>query len=228
MKNLNLFLLLTILCTSCSSSKFLTSGVNSNEITEMLKIEPFSYIYYIEKGNQEIFNDSLSYIAENLLSETMEKFSYKLRLSPDKIDLTDEDNLEILSKELDLLISSAVHSKKVLNISITPFIESILTDNNKRFGLIIVQNGFSRTKSNYGGQVAKAIGLGIVTGLLTGVAVYQTPVKANSTLYALIVDNQNKNVAFFNKSVLHGSEPVVRENITKQINSVFEKYLWGK
>jgi len=228
MKNLKLFLLLTILCTSCSSSKFLTSGVNSNEITEMLKIEPFSYIYYIEKGNQEIFNDSLSYIAENLISETMEMLSYKLRLSSDKVDLTDANDLETLSDELDFLISSAVNSKNVRDIPITPFLESILTDNSQRFGLIIVQNGFSRTKGNYGGQLAKAIGMGIVTGVLTGVSFYQTPVKANSTLYALIVDNQNKNIAFFNKSILQGSEPVVRENIIKQINKVFEKYLWGK
>jgi hypothetical protein len=44
MRKVNLFILVAILCTSCSMSKILTSDVKPAEITEMLKIEPFSYI----------------------------------------------------------------------------------------------------------------------------------------------------------------------------------------
>ena len=65
-------------------------------------------------------------------------------------------------------------------------------------------------------------------GILTMGMYYQTPIKSNSTLYAMIVDNKNKSVAFYNKSVLQDREPTEKENIIKQIDKVFEKYFWNK
>jgi hypothetical protein len=119
---------------------------------------------------------------------------------------------------------TAERNRSIKNIPITPLIDSLLNANVKRFGLIIVQSGFTRTKGNFGGQIAKGIGMGILTmGMY-----YQTPIKANSTLYAMIVDNRNKNVAFYNKSVLQDKEPTEKENIIRQLNNIFEKYFWGK
>ena len=228
MKKVKLFLWVAILCTSCSTSKILTSDVKPYEITEMLKIGPFSYISLIEKGNQGIFNDSISDFTEILLNESLESFRGKLRLSSEGIILEDELELEKLEEEISMMIMAADRSKSVHNIPITPFLDSIMSVSNKRFGLIVIQNGFTRSKGNYGGQVAKSIGLGILTGLLTGRAYYQQPVKSHSTLYAMIIDNRNKNVAFYNKSVVQDSDPTKKENITKQINKVFEKYFWDK
>ena len=228
MKKVKLFLLVAILCTSCSKQKFITSGIQSVEINDMLKIQPFAYISLIEKGNRDVFNDSISSNTKIILNESLEMFREKLHLSSEELNITDTHITEELKQEIDLLISSVQSNKDIKNIPITPLIESLLNTNEKRFGLIIVQYGFTRVKGNYGGQIVKGIGIGILTGLLTGVSVYQNPIKANSTLHAIIVDNQNKNVAFYNKSVLQDNEPTKKENIIKQLNKIFENYFWKK
>jgi len=71
--------------------------------------------------------------------------------------------------------------------------------------------------------MALAVGMGVLTGIATGTAYYNTPMKSNSTLYALIVDSKEKNVAFYN-SVSQEKSPVVKENIVKQLQLVFDKY----
>ena len=230
MKRVKLFLWVAILCTSCSTSKFLTSDVKSVEVTEVLKIEPFSYISLIESGNKGVFNDSISSSTKIVLNESLEAFREKLRLSSGEVVISDSLEREKLEKELSFLILSADRNRNIKNLPITPLIDSLLTANEKRFGLFIVQSGFTRAKGNYGGQVAKGVGMGILTGVLTMgmVSVYQTPIKSNSTLYAMIIDNQNKSVAFYNKSVLQDKEPTDKENIMKQLNKIFEKYFWEK
>ena len=65
-------------------------------------------------------------------------------------------------------------------------------------------------------------------GLLTMGMYYQTPIKSNSTIYAVIVDNQEKNIAFYRKSILQDKEPTEKEVLVKQIQSLFEKYFWKK
>ena len=196
----------------------------------MLKIEPFSYISLIEQGNRHAYNDSVSNYAKIVLNEALEIFGERLGLAPEKIEVTNFFDRVALEQELNYLIMTAGQSRSINNIPITPVVDSLLVANNKRFGLIVVQNGFTRAKGNYGGQVAKGVGLGILTGVLTMgmVSVYQVPAKANSTLYAIIADSENKNIAFYNKSVLQGREPAEIENITKQLHNIFKKYFWGK
>ena len=227
MKKVILISLVAILCASCSTSKFLTSDVKPVEITRMLEIEPFSYISLIEKGNQGVLNDSISSIALEGLNKSLEIFSGKLHLSSEKIILTDSIERGKLEEELRIMIMSAERNRSLKNIQITPLIDSLLNVNNERFGLLVVQSGFTRTKGNYRGQMAKGVGVGLLTGLLTGMAYTQTPIKANSVLYVMIVDRQNNNVAFYNKSILQ-KEPTEIENIKQQINKVFEKYFWNK
>ena len=226
MKKVNLFLIIIVLFASCNTTKFLTSDVKPLEITEMLKIQPFSYISLVEQGNRGVFNDSISNEAQIALNETLEIFRDRIRLSSTEVILTDSAEISWLEQEIDYLIISAERNRNVKNIAIPPFIESLLTANDERFGLIIVQSGFTRTRGNYGGQVAKQIGVGILTGLLTGVAHVQTPVKSGSTLHAIIVDNQNKNVAFYNNSVLQDREPTNKETITRHLNEIFRGYFW--
>lgn len=232
MKRVLLFLVI-IFSISCSSAKFFTSDVNPAEINEMIKIEPFTYISLVESGNRTILNDSISKISKILLNESLDTFREKLRLSSEDIIVTNSVDRAELEQEIDFLIMWAEgninkRKKKRTNVEIPLMIDYLLRTNDKRFGLIVVQQGFTRAKGNYSGQVAKAIGMGILTGVATGTAYYQTPIKANSILYAMIVDTKEKNVAFYNKSVLQDKEPTVKENITKQLQFVFENYFWDK
>ena len=225
-----LFLWVVILSASCSSSKFFTSDVKPFEINEMIKVEPLSFISLITKGNMGVYNDSISKIANIALNESLETFREKLRLSSEEIYVTDSLDRIALEHEIDFFIREAERNKKKKNhtIEITPLVDSLLSISGKRFGLLILQSGFTRTKGNYGGQVAKAIGMGVLTGLATGTAYYQNPIKCGSSVYVVIVDNQEKNVTFYNKSIMQDREPTEKENITRQLQKVFEKYFWEK
>ena len=228
MNRVCIVLLVVASCSSCATSKFINSDVKPIEISWMLKIEPFSYISLIETGNRSTYDEAISSSTKIVLNESVEAFRVRLRLSSKEIKITNSFENAQLEQELNFLIMSAEQNRNKNNIPITPLISSLLSANDARFGLIIIQNGFTRAKGNYGGQIAKAVGIGIVTGLLTGVAFTPMTVKAQSTLHAMIVDNQNKNVAFYNKSILKDKEPTAKENILKQIDKVFEKYFWGK
>jgi len=225
MKNITL-LWIVVFCVSCSSPKFFTSDVKPYEIKEMIKFEPLSFISLIERWNSGVYDDSISYDAQIALNESLNAFSGVLRLSSDEILMLDDFERNEFEQEINILISMAERNKKKYNIPITPLIESLLDEYDMRFGLIILQDGFTRTKRNYNRQIAFSIGLGVLTGISSGVSTYQSPVKASSTLYAIIVDNKEKNVTFFNKSVLQNKEPTDKVNIFKQLNTIFTKYFW--
>jgi len=231
MKTLNIttafLIFMTVVLASCSTPRRLTSDVKPMEVSEVLKIEAISYISLIEKGNMMTHNDSLSAIAQMALDKSVEQLREELRLSSDEIIISDLFDYEQLEEEILFLIRSLENSRDVRDVAITSSLEFLLSGNGKRFGLIVVQKGFARTGGNYRGQIAKNIGLGIATGLLTGVATYRTPMKSNSTLYAIIVDNQEKNVAFFNQS-WQEKDPTKQENITTQLKRTFEKYFSRK
>jgi len=46
---------------------------------------------------------------------------------------------------------------------LTPTIDSLLEESQERFGLIPMISGFSRTKSNYGKEIAKGFGIAALT-----------------------------------------------------------------
>ena len=147
-----------------------------------------------------------------------------MRLSSEEVKITDSPDRIKFEQEINFLILSAERNRSIKNIQITPLIDSLLSANGKRFGLIIVQSRFTRAQNNYGTQIAKGVGMGILTmGMY-----YQTPIKANSTIYAVIVDGKDKNVAFYNKNVLQDKEPTEKDNVIKQIHKIFEKYLLEK
>ena len=224
MKRVLLFAWSVFLLSSCATSKFLTSDVKPLEISEMLKFEPFSYISLIEQGNRSVYSDSISNETKIILNESLETFREKMRLSSEEIKITDSLERKRFEQEISFLILTAERNRSIKNIPITPLVDSLLSANEKRFGLIIVQSGFTRAKGNYGNQIAKGIGMGILTmGMY-----YQTPIKANSTIYAMIVDSKDKNVAFYNKNGLQDKEPTEKENVIKQIDKIFEKYFWEK
>ena len=209
---------------SCAGTKLLTSNTKPEEIADMLKFETLSYVSLIEKGNRSIQNDSVSNLAKDIFHEALNSFGNKIPLSSKEQIFTDSISKDRFVQEVNFLCLTADRNKSIEKLSIPPTIDSLLSVNGKRFGLITVVTGFTREKGNYGTQIAKGVGMGILTmGMY-----YQTPIKSNSTIYAMIVDNQEKNVTFYRKSVLQDKEPTEKDVLIKQIQSLFEKYFLEK
>ncbi len=221
-KNKALIALCCLLLSSCTATKPLTSSVKSTEVTDLKLLEPYSYISMIKKGNRGELDDSISAISKNLIIEIFTTNNQPIPLSGN-IFLSDSSINRELEKEFELLILFADRNRTITNLNITPTLDKVLEANQTRFGLIVVCTGFTRVKGNYGKEIVK----GAAIGILTLGMVVPTPVKAYSTLYAMIVDSEKNNVAFYRKSYLQDAEPVDKSILEKQYSKIFEGYFWN-
>lgn len=217
--NILFVVIVYFLASSCTTSKVLTSGLPSSEISDLKLLEPHSYISKITKGNRGEIDDSLCLVSSQLIMKVTESFMGQIPLTGN-ILLSDPETNTTLEKEFESLLLTAEGMKDLSHLQITPVLDKVLEANETRFGLVIVSSGFTRIKGNYGKQIVKGAALGLLTlGMYT-----QTPVKANSIIYAMIVDSENNNVAFFRKSTLQDSEPLDEAKLTRQFKTIFSGY----
>ena len=224
MKHKSIFLILRcVILSSCTATKLLTSNVHPAEVTDLKLLEPHSYISMIKKGNRGQLDDSISSISRQLNINVLKAFNGQLPITGD-IFLTDSTINKTLEKEYENLVLTADKNKNITNLKITPTLDKILEANDTRFGLIVINTGFTRLKGNYGKEVVKGAALGILTlGMY-----YQTPIKAYSTIYVMIVDSKEDNVAFYKKSFKQDVEPLDKSVLTSQYKKIFEGYFWTK
>jgi len=224
MKYPSLFLITGyLLLASCTATKPLTSTVAPAEVTDLKLMEPCSYISMIRKGNKGALDDSISAISKQLNTDVLKGMAGQIPITGNII-LSDSAINKKLENEYEKLILTADRKSSIADLAITPTLDQILEANETRFGMIVVASGFTRVKGNYGKEIAKGAALGILTlGMY-----YQTPIKAYSTIYVMIVDSRDNNVAFFRKSYLQDREPIDESVLVKQYNKIFEGYFLAK
>lgn len=211
-----------LIFSSCTTTKPLTSKVQPKDVSDIQNFETLSFITLIEGGNRGKFNDTLSRKSKEIFLEVLTTFK-SLPLTGN-IFSSDTIVQKRIEREIEFLCVSADRQRSISGINLTPVLDSLLEISGKRFGLITITTGFTRTKRNYGGQVAKGAAMAIITlGMF-----YQTPIKANSTVYAMILDSKDNNVAFYRKSFLQDKEPLDKSVLTKQIQKLFEDYFWTR
>jgi len=208
---------------SCVSNKMLTSSVPPSAINEMVYFEPISYIHLIKKGNKSKLNDSLSQITKNKVENILLKNKGKLNIS-NSIKVENDTLTKRIENEIIFLIQTASRNKSLKGLTLTPTIDSILKSNNQRFALAIVSVGFGRRKGNYSGQVAKAIGIGVLT---LGMYI-PAPVKSNITIYGIIFDSKLNEIAFYKRTKPIEKSPTDSKILEKQITKLFEGYFYKR
>jgi hypothetical protein len=206
---------------SCSTSKLLKSELNPHDLEDIQLFHPVSKFYHIDKGNRLEFNDSLSRISKLLLLDILRQN----QTLPWGEEIVAEDGYaqEVLNDEITLLFHQTANSKSknLHQVVIPPMITSLLAENGKRFGILTATTGFNRRKGNYGGQILKGIGIGVLTmGMY-----YPVPIKANSFVEVIIVDNNTKEVAFFRRSQLPETEPLNKATLHRQLEAIFKGYI---
>lgn len=196
-----------------------STPLNDRTFNDLLLFKPLSFITLIETGNQGQVNDSLSTASSNLLSNVLKSFP-EIPLSGDIKDVSDRLRGQI-AKETEYLLLSAQNRKKGSPpIQITQTIDSLLEAGNNRYGMITASIGFTRQKGNMGKQVSKAVLSGILTlGLYAPV-----PIKANSTIYAAIVDAKENRIVFYKKTYVYDKEPLNEKVIRNQVIKLYKDY----
>jgi hypothetical protein len=202
----------------------LTSGLKPGEITGLLYLGSVSNISLIGNGNAEIQNDTLSIKSEQLLNIIVSDFKTNIPLSGE-VEIYDEARKSELEKEIEHLCKVVVELNGISDIKITPVIDSMLKSNNKRFGLITVAEGYTRTRENYDAQNGLQLAGAIAHDFSKGFVPYlpRRITKASSTLYVMIVDAELNNIAFFRKSIKYG-EPADGNVLTDQFRKIFEGF----
>ncbi len=191
----------------------------ANQITDLLILEPVSDIFYIEKGNKGEAVDSLGLVSSELWLAVINANKGRLP-NPRILSKLSHDDRAYYSSEVKQMFIKAEDKKNNSSLKLSPYFFKLMEENNSRFLMLSYLNGFTRRKGNMGGQMAKSIGLGVLTmGMYT-----QIPYKASSNLYVLIVDKETSKIAFCKKSFVPEKEPLDYKILQKQFNQVFKKY----
>lgn len=167
----------------------------------------------IEKGNTGIQNDSLSLVSKAILdSLVLNNPAFKaIRLEIDNPVLLNNANSEILS-----IFNAILTSNSITKIDIPQNMKQIIDQNNQRFYMATLIEGFGRKSGNYGKQVAKGIGVGILTlGLYAPV-----PIKNKIRLMNFIIDKETMKIVYFSSTLPIEKSPTEIKIINKQYQKI--------
>ena len=101
-----------------------------------------------------------------------------------------------------------------------PILDDLLNAESQRYVLVTAVRGFTRMEGNYGGQLAKTIGVGILTmGMMVPVSV-----KAKSDICMFIYDRQQKQIVYFNQTPQNAEqEPLSKTAVENQLRKLLAK-----
>jgi hypothetical protein len=211
---------ITLFLTSCVTNKYISKTVKASDITEIKYFTPLSYVSLIEKGNRSTLNDSLSSISKVLLDSVIRNntnFRIEKKINIDGI----ENNVKV-NNELSFLIQTILNNRKLDGIKLTPTVDSIMKSNKQRFAMASITTGFGRKKGNYGNQIAKGIGVGILTlGMYAPV-----PIKSSFSLFTIILDSEKNEVVYYSRTMPVEKSPTDLKAIEKQYRTLFEGYIY--
>ncbi len=176
----------TLIWSACAVNKTINHDIDLSELTNVQYFEPFSFIYLIEKGNNGLLNDSLSGMSPLVLDSVIQ--NNKIMKVTQRIEIPDTALHTKINSEFQYIFQNVWKKKNPDRFKLTPTIDSLLDARNQRFALGAAIEGFARRQGNYGEQIAKSVGVGILTlGMFVPV-----PEKASLGVYAILMDAKNK------------------------------------
>ena len=168
---------------SCGTAGYLASGYNVDAIKDVILFEPVSKIETIGKGEITVTNDTASLASKDLLLQTVKEYDSGININSVYEPEGDE---EIVRKGVESLYSQLLHSQggtfKTASFVVPQSLDEIIERTGNRYGMAVYSYGFSRTGGNYAAQIAKGLGLAI----LTLGSVYTVPYKDKSNIHIFI------------------------------------------
>ncbi|PWJ57753.1 hypothetical protein CLV98_106225 [Dyadobacter jejuensis] len=214
-------LLSMLLLGSCMNPAVLTTSQSVKDIPQLAYFPSLAYIQHIEKGNQAQFNDSLSSITAYKLDSLLGSHSSTYHLSE---SIWPADGFIKMKTEIEInQLIQMVRAKRNLNaIPLPPTLDSLMEARDQRYAMAVIGAGFGRVKGNFRGQLAKGVGIGILTlGMYAPV-----PVKSNLSLFTLVIDAQENKVVYYRRSTPVEKSPtstdVIHRELTGLLNKTFQ------
>ncbi len=215
-------LILFVLLSSCTNSKLRTSTVSASQLEDVNYFPISSYITYIEKGNRGDMNEELSVQSEILATAIINSNSGIYKLSDPLSFQFSEDSINA-QDDIWALVEEIEFKSSIIGIEIPTVVRLVMNENNSRFAMAVMVDGFVRRKGNYTGQLLLNIGIGILT---FGYYIPPTPLKSFSTLRVVILDAHRNEVAFYRRNMSENNSPLDPKAVNKQFNKVFKGYFY--
>ncbi len=217
---MRLYLLLVCLCsslTSCMTTGFVARDFKLASPPNMAMVPPIAQIGIIERGNKSHYDRALSLQGQNLMRETLLRYRNELHLT-DELTLPDSLTHQRLAQQLYRTLE-VVEQQRMSSPYYLPALDSLLKQQGLRYALLTATQGFTRVQGNYGGQVAKAVGVGVLTlGLYTPV-----PIKANSGIVLLVYDRENRSILYYKHAWPKEVEPLDALVLDRQLRALLAK-----
>lgn len=222
MKNfINTALIISVLAcmTSCGTAGKLNDPAFIGQLKHNIVLfDPVSRIEVIGKDNLNTRSETASADAQNLLKDMV--CTYDTGLEIDAIHVS-EDLKEAYEIQDDIValgdwyINTEGYDLSYIDIPRT--LDSIIEASGRRYGLVLYSEGFSRTGGNYALEIAKTVGLGLLTGYVS------VPYKNSSVIYLLILDSKTDRIAYYRHT---GGEynPLSTKHIKKQFKRLFKDF----
>jgi hypothetical protein len=213
--------LLSIFTFGCGTTRPLHSKVKPHEIKTLdLLILP-SNISSISKNNMPEFNQALSDSFQVAFTSKISNY-IPTELRQEELPISDLAVKQSINNELFNLISFVEKKRNIKNIQVSHKLIEYFSSIKSEYVLVGFSSGFTREKGNYGKQVAKGLGV----GLLTLGMVVPVPYKANLTNIIFILDVKNSNIAFYRRATGE-IEPLKEVNIERRIKFILDSYFYG-
>lgn len=208
--------LLAGIFSSCATKGFI-SNVTRADIRQLSQFEMLANVGEIEKGNKIIHNDSLTQVAQTLFATALAQ--EKALPITETIVIKDSTVYNKVQYEIYVLKNCLERNVRPKDLPVPPTIDSILCARNERFGMLVYDWGFVRSTSNYAGQVAK----GIAIGILTMGTFYTVPYKDMTRSGILIYDTMNHNFAYV-AAAARESSPLEEKTYQRQMKDLMKIY----
>jgi hypothetical protein len=204
---LPLVILATGLSSCAASSGIVRSGFQPQAIQGMLFATPVAQIALVEQGNQPELHEDASAESVRLMRKLLSAHQPELHL---RGELLIPDSLQPKARQEIYRAVEGIERRQRLDTGAhLPVLDYLLTAQNQRYLLVTATEGFTRTDGNYGNQLAKSIGVGLLTmGMMV-----PTSTKAKSIICLFIYDSQQKVIVYYS----HTPPPAEREPLDEAV-----------
>ncbi len=178
---------------------------------------PITHIGYIEKGDKIQHSDSISSKTTIILTQKIKDSQGSLD-ADSMLSAFDTTISNTIQYELNNVVNDENFVEKKKKFALPPYLDSLLMESGYTYGLIFYQNGFLRKKGNYGKQVWKSIGLGV----LTMGNYIENPHKSSANLYLFLLDGRKKTITCIGQNEAQDQNPTDPKLLDKQLQTIIE------
>ncbi|HEX8503838.1 MAG TPA: hypothetical protein VF630_00605 [Hymenobacter sp.] len=193
---------------SCAvSSGIVRTGFQPRAVQAMPFASPVAQVATIQRGNQPEVNLEASVESARLMRKLLVSHQAELHLAD---ELVIPDSLQQqASQEIYQAVNGIEKRQRLDTGAHLPALDYLLAGRTQRYVLVTATQGFTRLEGNYGNQLAKTIGVGLLTmGMMVPVAV-----KAKSDICLFIYDKEQRNIVYYN----HTPPPAEREPLDEAV-----------